>query len=842
MFSVMEPHVGPTPVGNVGGLHERIVTSPINLGVASPTVNTPKQSEKNHYSSRVAVPHQHPQRGSSPGPSRLSKTAPSTSGFHSFLLKALQEDSDEDEDDDGNDLYCGDYEGQMELVTSPSHQASQAGHATAEANRVDGIGLGGQGLPDARAAAHVNDIRIMLASGQSTPVEVLRNQVVTSLTLKLKPDWMSKAQTGGVGSLMEGMGMTRKLLLADGTLPEINELEVSNTNDLSDYRNLVMRLCDLQYICIKAAVDVSETGEVSEREYWLPLDKTKTVADIKRMVTGADKLEMEGPKLLDDGETENDLSIVHAGRPLSDNNTMLQEGLTHNTVVHLFVKKEANITVKMRGTKDLEVQLNANETAESLRAKLEALRPAGALRLKPSDSQLFYGGQELKDGPLNMYGITDGATLELRPYSSPKGVTIPARQRYHSWNASAAWKPAGATTNSWASNNSFGIYSNTTSASNGGSSETSSTSDSPRFDTLDDSSPTTAFGSPDLARSFDMARQGLAMGKRPQLAKGGTGGAYFLHGSDGQTCAVFKPADEEPNARNNPKGRNVSAPGGEGLRKGTRAGEGAAREVVAYLLDHGGFAGVPATSLANLCEMRRSPSGRDMVGKLGSLQAYVRADAEAEEMGPALFPVHEVHKITQLDIRLANTDRNAGNILVQNEKDGIKLVPIDHGYALPHTLEDVCFEWEFWPQAKLPYSEETRAYIASIDVDADLHLIRGQGIELQPSSERILRICTILLQKAAASGCCPADIAGMMSRSMPNRMSDLEKLTNRAASQAVTAVRAQDGLVVHLPAGGNSWDELDNDERLEARFVVEYEKLLASYLEGFEPELDLDDM
>ena len=85
---------------------------------------------------------------------------------------------------------------------------------------------------------------------------------------------------------------------------------------------------------------------------------------------------------------------------------------------------------------------------------------------------------------------------------------------------------------------------------------------------------------------------------------------------------------------------------------------------------------------------------------------------------------------------------------------------------------------------------------------------------------------------------------------MPNRMSDLEKLTSRAASQAVAAVRAQDGILVHngggeksKPGGGGggtgAWDDLDNNERMEARFMVEYEKLLDSYLEGFEPELEL---
>ena len=67
---------------------------------------------------------------------------------------------------------------------------------------------------------------------------------------------------------------------------------------------------------------------------------------------------------------------------------------------------------------------------------------------------------------------------------------------------------------------------------------------------------------------------------------------------------------------------------------------------------------------------------------------------------------------------------------MQKEANTMKLVPIDHGYSLPHTLEDVCFEWEFWPQAKVPFSEDTRAYVAAIDVDADVELLREHGIEL----------------------------------------------------------------------------------------------------------------
>ncbi|CAI0547692.1 unnamed protein product [Linum tenue] len=70
--------------------------------------------------------------------------------------------------------------------------------------------------------------------------------------------------------------------------------------------------------------------------------------------------------------------------------------------------------------------------------------------------------------------------------------------------------------------------------------------------------------------------------------------------------SVFKPSDEEPNAVNNPQGLPVST-NREGLKRGTRVGEGAIREVAAYILDRPidgprglnnevmGFAGVPPT-------------------------------------------------------------------------------------------------------------------------------------------------------------------------------------------------------------------------------------------------------
>lgn len=77
-----------------------------------------------------------------------------------------------------------------------------------------------------------------------------------------------------------------------------------------------------------------------------------------------------------------------------------------------------------------------------------------------------------------------------------------------------------------------------------------------------------------------------------ELCEQGTGGTYFVLNSEGERVAVFKPIDEEPGSRNNPKQSDTTstppllAPGG-----------GAVREALAFLLDHKNVAGVPETYL-----------------------------------------------------------------------------------------------------------------------------------------------------------------------------------------------------------------------------------------------------
>ncbi|XP_014491546.1 phosphatidylinositol 4-kinase gamma 4 [Vigna radiata var. radiata] len=286
---------------------------------------------------------------------------------------------------------------------------------------------------------------------------------------------------------------------------------------------------------------------------------------------------------------------------------------------------------------------------------------------------------------------------------------------------------------------------------------------------------------------------GLDSGKYPIRSAEGTGGAYFMLDSVGQKyVSVFKPIDEEPMAVNNPRGLPLSLDG-EGLKKGTRVGQGAFREVAAYVLDHPlsgrrklfgdetGFAGVPPTLMIK-CLHKAFNYPRELTPKIGSLQMFTENSGSCEDMGPGAFPVKEVHKISVLDIRLANADRHAGNILISKEKSNNQsvLIPIDHGYCLPTSFEDCTFEWLYWPQACQPYSPETIDYIKSLDAEEDIALLKFHGWDLPVECARTLRISTMLLKKGTQRGLTPFTIGSMMCRESLNKESVIEEIVQEA--------------------------------------------------------------
>ncbi|XP_059648705.1 phosphatidylinositol 4-kinase gamma 7-like [Cornus florida] len=269
----------------------------------------------------------------------------------------------------------------------------------------------------------------------------------------------------------------------------------------------------------------------------------------------------------------------------------------------------------------------------------------------------------------------------------------------------------------------------------------------------------------------------MKTGVDPIPVHSGLGGAYYFRNSRGESVAIVKPTDEEPFAPNNPKGFVGKALGQPGLKRSVRVGETGFREVAAYLLDYGHFANVPPTvlvkithSIFNVNDVNGNKlQNKNLVSKIASFQEFIPHDFDASDHGTSSFPVAAVHRIGILDIRIFNTDRHAGNLLVR-KLDGVgrfgqvELFPIDHGLCLPESLEDPYFEWIHWPQASIPFSEDELAYINNLDPQADSEMLRRELPMIREACLRVLDLCTIFLKEAAAFGLCLAEIGEMMSR------------------------------------------------------------------------------
>jgi hypothetical protein len=230
-----------------------------------------------------------------------------------------------------------------------------------------------------------------------------------------------------------------------------------------------------------------------------------------------------------------------------------------------------------------------------------------------------------------------------------------------------------------------------------------------------------------LRSIVQQARRGFALGLKPDFILDGSGGSYFLHDARKSKIAVFKPADEEPYAENNPRGY-LPQPGATlALREGVIPGEACIREVAAFILDHGGFSGVPMTTLVEARHPAFNTNGARLsvalggasigshsitpnspvkdphMKKAGSFQEFVWCECTMDDISPSKISVEEVQKIAILDIRIMNADRNSANLLCRRRTDNsLELVPIDHGFCLRSTADVSWMDWCWldWPQLK----------------------------------------------------------------------------------------------------------------------------------------------
>ncbi|XP_036407413.1 phosphatidylinositol 4-kinase type 2-beta-like [Megalops cyprinoides] len=280
---------------------------------------------------------------------------------------------------------------------------------------------------------------------------------------------------------------------------------------------------------------------------------------------------------------------------------------------------------------------------------------------------------------------------------------------------------------------------------------------------------------PEFAEVVRRAEQAIENGVFPERISQGSSGSYFVKDLNGKTIAVFKPKSEEPYGHLNPKWtkyfHKVCCPCCFG-RGCLVPNQGYLSEAAASLVDQKlGLGIVPKTKVVFLVSetfhysaidraksrgkkyaLEKVPKvGRRFhrVGlppKVGSFQLFVEGCHEAdfwlrryeaeplpENMRKQLQSQFE--RLVVLDYIIRNTDRGNDNWLIKNEISGsskvsekdtewgvekdsaIKIAAIDNGLAFPFKHPDEWraypFHWAWLPQAKVPFSQETRDLVLS---------------------------------------------------------------------------------------------------------------------------------
>lgn len=287
---------------------------------------------------------------------------------------------------------------------------------------------------------------------------------------------------------------------------------------------------------------------------------------------------------------------------------------------------------------------------------------------------------------------------------------------------------------------------------------------------------------------------------------GGINGSYFLHNRRKQIIGVFKPSEKEATILGDRTTKSLF---------GVEPNTGYLHERLAYLLDKDHFAGVPETVIAKFPKKYFPEGGKgDYVGSMQlfvpgcvnagehlvdnrrkkiiqtiqTIQQKQREQQEKQEQWewPLLLkwldliwpapenskkpetpppeeikeiPAHEIHKIAIFDIRALNCDRHLGNMLV--DKD-LRVYPIDHGFAYPGKARQIRYNWICFPQSNVPFSTKDLEYIASLNPDKDVELIRKKYPQYPEEGLFRVKIATMLLQIAARRGFTACQIADLM--------------------------------------------------------------------------------
>jgi hypothetical protein len=233
--------------------------------------------------------------------------------------------------------------------------------------------------------------------------------------------------------------------------------------------------------------------------------------------------------------------------------------------------------------------------------------------------------------------------------------------------------------------------------------------------------------------------------------------------------SIFKPLDEEVFER-----------------RGIEPGSGAVREEAAFVIDRlaGGQAHVPVTARASVEHKR------------GSLQEFVEgACGPVENFGmPRDLPkakeivgIDEAQAVACFDIRVFNTDRHAGNLLLAGPKPH-RIVCIDHGCVLPAwwALDMARFDaWADWPHVAIPPTPATLELVTQIGESLPRVVQELEKLDIGAEAIWTMRICTSLLQEGVLKhGLSLRRVSLLMTRADPSVPSWLERRVEAAVLAA----------------------------------------------------------
>uniref|UniRef100_A0A3P8ZRX1 Phosphatidylinositol 4-kinase type 2 n=1 Tax=Esox lucius TaxID=8010 RepID=A0A3P8ZRX1_ESOLU len=230
------------------------------------------------------------------------------------------------------------------------------------------------------------------------------------------------------------------------------------------------------------------------------------------------------------------------------------------------------------------------------------------------------------------------------------------------------------------------------------------------------------------------AEQAIESGVFPERISQGSSGSYFVKDPKGKIIGVFKPKSEEPYGHLNPKWTKYF------------------HKVVYLVSETFHYNAIDrAKSRGKKYALEKVPKvGRHFhrVGlppKVGSFQLFVEGYHEADywlrrfEAEPLPENIRkqlqsQFERLVILDYVIRNTDRGNDNWLMKYEKPGgeegekdpekpersdpaIQIAAIDNGLAFPFKHPDEWraypFHWAWLPQAKVPFSQETREQVLS---------------------------------------------------------------------------------------------------------------------------------